>query len=75
MEGLFQRCEFCIRLNRSDALSTVGGHIGYGAEQEKQKLRAAIASTYYADLDIEEDDIFVSDGAKRDISHLQVPSY
>ncbi|CAA0806750.1 LL-diaminopimelate aminotransferase-chloroplastic [Striga hermonthica] len=37
-----------------------------------QKLRAAIASTYYANLGIEEDDIFVSDGAKSDISRLQV---
>ncbi|KAK6158259.1 hypothetical protein DH2020_005573 [Rehmannia glutinosa] len=37
-----------------------------------EQLRAAIASTYYADLGIEEDDIFVSDGAKSDISRLQV---
>jgi hypothetical protein len=37
-----------------------------------QKLRAAIAATYYADLGIEETDIFVSDGAKCDISRLQV---
>lgn len=37
-----------------------------------QKLRASIASTYYADLGIQEDDIFVSDGAKSDISRLQV---
>jgi len=38
-----------------------------------QKLRAAIAATYYADLGIEDSDIFVSDGAKCDISRLQVP--
>jgi len=37
-----------------------------------QKLRAAIASTYYKGLGIEETDIFVSDGAKCDISRLQV---
>jgi len=37
-----------------------------------QKLRAAIAATYYADLGIEDSDIFVSDGAKCDISRLQV---
>lgn len=37
-----------------------------------QKLRAAIASTYYKDLAIEETDMFVSDGAKCDISRLQV---
>jgi len=38
-----------------------------------QKVRAAIAATYYADLGIEDSDIFVSDGAKCDISRLQVP--
>jgi len=37
-----------------------------------QPLRSAIASTFYSDLGIEEDDIFVSDGAKCDISRLQV---
>lgn len=37
-----------------------------------QPLRAAIAKTFYGDLGIEEDDIFVSDGAKCDISRLQV---
>jgi LL-diaminopimelate aminotransferase len=37
-------------------------------------LRAAIASTFYRDLGIEEDDIFVSDGAKCDLSRLQVYS-
>ncbi|KAL6545863.1 hypothetical protein OROGR_009737 [Orobanche gracilis] len=57
---------------RSRALSTVDGYSGYGAEQGEKKLRAAIASTYYADLGIDEDDIFVSDGAKSDISRLQV---
>jgi LL-diaminopimelate aminotransferase len=38
-----------------------------------QKLRAAIAATYYTDLGIEDSDIFVSDGAKCNISRLQVP--
>ena len=37
-----------------------------------QPLRSAITSTFYRDLGIEEDDIFVSDGAKCDISRLQV---
>jgi hypothetical protein len=37
-----------------------------------QPLRSAIASTFYPDLGIEDDDIFVSDGAKCDISRLQV---
>lgn len=40
--------------------------------ESMQQLRAAIASTYYGDLDIEESEIFVSDGAKSDISRLQV---
>jgi hypothetical protein len=37
-----------------------------------QKLRSAITATYYPDLGIEDADIFVSDGAKCDISRLQV---
>ncbi|GAA0156101.1 hypothetical protein Leryth_011843 [Lithospermum erythrorhizon] len=57
---------------RAEALSTLEGYSGYGAEQGEQKLRAAIANTYYAGLGIEESDIFVSDGAKSDISRLQV---
>ncbi|XP_027148398.1 probable LL-diaminopimelate aminotransferase, chloroplastic [Coffea eugenioides] len=57
---------------RSRALSTVKGYSGYGAEQGEKPLRAAIASNFYADVGIEEDDIFVSDGAKSDISRLQV---
>ncbi|KAK4788036.1 hypothetical protein SAY86_019355 [Trapa natans] len=57
---------------RSYALSTVEGYSGYGAEQGERPVRAAIASTFYKDLGIEEDDIFVSDGAKCDISRLQV---
>ncbi|VVA15584.1 PREDICTED: LL-diaminopimelate aminotransferase [Prunus dulcis] len=57
---------------RSHALSTLEGYSGYGAEQGEKPLRAAIASTFYDNLDIEEDDIFVSDGAKCDISRLQV---
>nr|CAB3454968.1 unnamed protein product [Digitaria exilis] len=42
------------------------------AELSVQKVRAAIAATYYADLGIEDSDIFVSDGAKCDISRLQL---
>ncbi|KAL4278153.1 hypothetical protein GQ457_03G000260 [Hibiscus cannabinus] len=48
------------------------GYSGYGAEQGEKALRAALASTFYGNLGIEEDDIFVSDGAKCDISRLQV---
>ncbi|KAJ3673929.1 hypothetical protein LUZ60_005921 [Juncus effusus] len=58
--------------DRARALSTVDGYSGYGAEQGEKKLRSAIASTYYKDLGIGESDIFVSDGAKCDISRLQV---
>ncbi|KAF8414233.1 hypothetical protein HHK36_002233 [Tetracentron sinense] len=57
---------------RSHALSTLEGYSGYGAEQGDKQLRAAIASTFYGDLGIEEGDIFVSDGAKSDISRLQI---
>lgn len=57
---------------RSHELSTFEGYSGYGAEQGDKKLRAAIASTYYGDLGIEDTDIFISDGAKCDISRLQL---
>ncbi|XP_022762831.1 LL-diaminopimelate aminotransferase, chloroplastic-like [Durio zibethinus] len=57
---------------RSRALSTLEGYSGYGAEQGEKALRAALASTFYRKLGIEDDDIFVSDGAKCDISRLQV---
>ncbi|KAI5654672.1 hypothetical protein M9H77_31859 [Catharanthus roseus] len=57
---------------RALGLSTTKGYSGYGAEQGETALRAAIASTYYKNLGIEESDIFVSDGAKSDISRLQV---
>ncbi|KAI3702298.1 hypothetical protein L6452_28031 [Arctium lappa] len=57
---------------RALALSTVEGYSGYGAEQGEKQLRARLSTTFYANLGIEEDDIFVSDGAKSDISRLQV---
>ncbi|XP_019445600.1 PREDICTED: LL-diaminopimelate aminotransferase, chloroplastic-like [Lupinus angustifolius] len=57
---------------RSYALSTLEGYSGYGAEQGEKPLRSAIASTFYNDLGIDDDDIFVSDGAKCDISRLQI---
>lgn len=57
---------------RAHALSTLEGYSGYGAEQGEKPLRSAIASTFYGDLGIEEDDIFVSDGAKCDISRFQI---
>ncbi|XP_042458184.1 probable LL-diaminopimelate aminotransferase, chloroplastic [Zingiber officinale] len=57
---------------RAHSLGTFEGYSGYGAEQGDKKLRANIALTYYKDLGIEETDIFVSDGAKCDISRLQL---
>ncbi|XP_008802708.2 LL-diaminopimelate aminotransferase, chloroplastic-like [Phoenix dactylifera] len=57
---------------RSHSLSTIEGYSGYGAEQGDKNLRAALASTFYGDLGIEQTDIFVSDGAKCDISRLQL---
>ncbi|KAK4375701.1 hypothetical protein RND71_006378 [Anisodus tanguticus] len=57
---------------RAHELSTLKGYSGYGAEQGENQLRASIASTYYANVGIEEDEIFISDGAKSDISRFQV---
>ncbi|CAA6653728.1 unnamed protein product [Spirodela intermedia] len=62
---------------RAKELSTFEGYSGYGAEQGEKKLRAAIASTYYKDVGIEENDIFVSYllfGANVKIA-VQDPSY
>ncbi|XP_022986498.1 LL-diaminopimelate aminotransferase, chloroplastic-like [Cucurbita maxima] len=57
---------------RSHALSTLEGYSGYGAEQGEKPVRALIGKTFYSGLGIEEDDIFVSDGAKCDITRLQL---
>lgn len=57
---------------RAHALSTLEGYSGYGPEQGEKPLRAALASHFYGNLGIEESDIFVSDGAKCDISRLQL---
>jgi len=57
---------------RAQGLSTLDGYSGYGAEQGEKPLRAALAKTFYGDLGIADDDIFVSDGAKCDISRLQM---
>ncbi|XP_074327880.1 LL-diaminopimelate aminotransferase, chloroplastic-like isoform X1 [Apium graveolens] len=46
--------------------------IGDTTEPIPEPLRAAICSEYYANLGIEADDVFVSDGAKCDISRLEV---
>lgn len=57
---------------RAHELSTLEGYSGYGDEQGEKALRAAICSTFYNGLNVAQDDIFVSDGAKSDISRLQV---
>ncbi|KAH7421320.1 hypothetical protein KP509_13G050800 [Ceratopteris richardii] len=57
---------------KARSLSTSEGYSGYGAEQGEKPLRAAIAKRIYSDLNIKETEIFVSDGAKCDISRLQL---
>ncbi|KAK7853208.1 probable LL-diaminopimelate aminotransferase, chloroplastic isoform X1 [Quercus suber] len=54
------------------ALSTVKGYRGYGAEQGNMELRMAIAETFYRDLGVKGNEVFVSDGAQCDISRLQL---
>lgn len=55
-----------------DELGTKSGFHGYGPEQGYTFLREAIARHDYQDrgIDIEETDIFVSDGAKSDLGNL-----
>ena len=53
-------------------LNTLEGYSGYGAEQGNGKLRAAIAEEYYGGTGIKDDDVFISDGSKCDISRLQM---
>lgn len=52
-------------------LGTKDGYSGYGAEQGVKALREKIASKLYNNL-IEPEEVFVSDGAKCDISRLQL---
>ena len=52
-------------------LGTVTGYTGYGAEQGVKDLREKIASKLYNNL-VSPDEVFVSDGAKCDISRLQM---
>ncbi|XP_057522798.1 aminotransferase ALD1, chloroplastic-like [Amaranthus tricolor] len=56
----------------AQALSTIEGYEGYGAEQGHLKLRKAIAEKFYRNTSISEDEVFVSDGAQCDISRLQM---
>ena len=52
-------------------LGTLEGYSGYGAEQGKADLRQLIAESCYEGTGIKADEVFVSDGAKCDISRLQ----
>ncbi|MGI5059000.1 LL-diaminopimelate aminotransferase [Treponema pectinovorum] len=56
--------------NYALSLATPEGYSGYGDEQGNSVLRAKIASVFYPGL-AEEDEIFISDGAKCDIARIQ----
>ena len=59
----------------AENLGTMDGYSqygGYGAEQGQGPLREKLAERFYADVNIEASDIFVSDGSKCDISRLQM---
>ncbi|EOX98854.1 AGD2-like defense response protein 1 isoform 2 [Theobroma cacao] len=58
--------------NYAHALSTAEGYRGYGAEQGNQVLRKAIAETFYKNVLIRDQEVFVSDGSQCDISRLQL---
>ncbi|CAA0360781.1 unnamed protein product [Arabidopsis thaliana] len=58
--------------NFAHGLSTVEGYRGYGLEQGNKTLRKAIAETFYRDLHVKSNEVFVSDGAQSDISRLQL---
>ena len=54
-----------------DQQATAHGFHGYGPEQGYPFLREAIVRDSFAGLDIEADEIFISDGAKCDIGNFQ----
>ncbi len=56
--------------NQSISLSTGDGFTGYGPEQGIEDLRGAICMHYYNGI-VDQNEIFVSDGAKCDIARLQ----
>ncbi len=53
---------------KAAALGTKSGYRGYGSGQGEEKLRSTIA----AKLNVEPDEVFISDGAKSDIGRLQL---
>jgi len=58
-------------LSFANALSTPQGYMGYGPSEGWLSLREKISSIFYKGY-ISADEIFVSDGAKSDISRLQL---
>ncbi len=54
----------------SMGLSTMEGYSGYGDEQGNSKLRSKIAEVWYKGM-ASADEVFISDGAKCDISRIQ----
>ncbi|KAJ0988594.1 hypothetical protein J5N97_006950 [Dioscorea zingiberensis] len=56
----------------SNALSTIEGYRGYGAEQGSMALRKAIARSSYKDMGVSELEVFVSDGAQGDTARIQL---
>ncbi|KAL3635307.1 aldolase [Castilleja foliolosa] len=58
--------------NYAHGLATQTGYRGYGAEQGSEDLRKAIAEKFYKDMGIQDEEVFVSDGAQCDISRLQL---
>jgi LL-diaminopimelate aminotransferase len=58
-------------VNGASKLGTKAGYTGYGAEQGTKELREKIAVKLYESR-VEPDEVFVSDGAKCDISRLQL---
>lgn len=53
-------------------MGTAAGYSGYGAEQGRPELRAAIAERFYGGVGRGADEVFVSDGSKCDIGRLQM---
>lgn len=53
-----------------DEIGTASGFKGYGPEQGYDFLRKAIAENDYKGLEIAEDEIFISDGAKCDCGNI-----
>ena len=53
-----------------DEMGTIEGFKGYGPEQGYEFLRNIIVKNDYMNLDIEPDEIFVSDGAKCDCGNI-----